>query len=50
MSGPHPWADRLKADPRVKTVTVTWENRDSLPAALLHELALRENARGASST
>lgn len=40
MSGPHPWADQIKTHPRVKLVTVSEENRDTLPATLLHELTL----------
>jgi len=36
---PHPFADRVKAHPRVRLVTITAANRDDLPAQILSELA-----------
>jgi nucleoside-triphosphatase len=34
LTAPHPWADRIKADPRVRLVEVTRANRAALPAEL----------------
>ena len=36
---PHPFADRVKAHPRVSVRTITAGNRDDLPAQILSELA-----------
>ena len=35
---PHPFADRIKAHPRVSVRTLTTENREELPAQILAEL------------
>jgi nucleoside-triphosphatase len=35
LFAPHPWADRIKAHPRVTLIEVTRANRDRLPAVLL---------------
>ncbi|MDP2728397.1 MAG: NTPase [Dehalococcoidia bacterium] len=42
MSGPHPWAEAIKAHTRVKVVPVSDKNRATLPATLLQELARLE--------
>lgn len=44
MSGPHPWAEAVRAHPRVRVLAVREDNRDSLPAALLQELSRLEAA------
>jgi nucleoside-triphosphatase len=38
LAGPHPWADRIKADPAVTLVPVTLANRDGLPGELVRRL------------
>jgi len=35
LSAPHPWADRIKADPVVRLIEVTPENREGIPARLV---------------
>lgn len=41
MQGFHPWADGIKAHPRVEILTVNEANRDRLPEELLTTIALR---------
>ena len=41
LAGPHPWADRIKRDPRVTVLEVTLATRDALPAELARRLAAR---------
>jgi nucleoside-triphosphatase len=43
---PHPFADRVKAHPRVTVRTITASNRDDLPAQILSELARHSPVRG----
>lgn len=44
MSGPQPWAEAIKAHPRVRLLAVGEENRDSLPTTLLQDLSRLEAA------
>ena len=47
LLGPHPWADRIKADPRVLLVPVTVENRDRVVDELVAKLAVLPAGRPA---
>ncbi len=38
LAAPHPWADRIKADPAVRLIEVTVANRETLPAELARQL------------
>ena len=42
---PQPFADRVKAHPRVRLRTITRDNRDELPGEIVAELARRGLSR-----